>query len=65
MWTAVVENITSGSLKTPVFGGVMSGKEAFTAAKDKYSSTEYRVVCVVQGKNDQSIYSETHHPYLT
>lgn len=58
VWTAVVEDTTTGVIQTPVFHGMWSGKKAYDHALSEYApeGEDKRVICLIKGIQDQNIY---------
>tara|TARA_Y100000590_G_C14851597_1_gene687855 strand:+ start:81 stop:275 length:195 start_codon:yes stop_codon:yes gene_type:complete len=58
VWTAVVEDTTTGVIQTSVFHGDWSGKEAILAFKKTLpSESGSRLICIIKGVHDQTIYT--------
>ena len=58
-WTGVIQNKFTGAIRTPVLQAPWSGKQAFDFFKSECvalgDDTE-QVVCIIRGKQDQSVY---------
>tara|TARA_X000000950_G_scaffold167249_1_gene204234 strand:- start:4249 stop:4494 length:246 start_codon:yes stop_codon:yes gene_type:complete len=57
-WTGVIENQITGAIRTPVLQAEWSGKAALSFFESECvggDGTE-RVVCIIRGKQDQSVY---------
>lgn len=55
-WTAIIEDVSTGVIRTPVLQAGWNGKDAMSFALDTECSGTERVVCLVRGKQDQGIY---------
>ena len=56
VWTAVIENPSTGIIRTPEFQAPWSCKAALLSAHSLIDSRYERIVCVLKGAQSQIVY---------
>ena len=58
IWTAIVENTTTGVIHTAVFHADYSGKLAIQKARKDVHEDSDRVICILKGDQSKILYAD-------